>query len=642
MGAAPERSIFLPLSSESGVADLFWGDLNMSDNHLAAMVADRANRNPSATAFRVRRGDAYADVTWGEVSPRIQHLGAGLLSAADLTDGARISIIGNTSMDWVILDFAALSVGLQTVPVYASLLPEEVGFMHADPRVELVIAENAGQLAKVRAMRGGFRFFDLDYGPETLHLKGRVIVVDPAGLAAADDWESLADVEARGREKLASLQEEMKRRIEKVKRSDIATFTYTSGTTGPPKAVIQTHENMLSLLENIAEVNLFGPKVQEGGLFLFLPLAHSFGRLIELAGPFFSSPLIISSVPTLGPDLAASRPGFFPGAPRVFEKMKAKIESGVQSAPPIRQKIFNWAMGVGRETLPFVTTGRPLPLLLALKHRVADKVVFSKVRAKLGFDRTAVLLSGSAPLRSDVHEFFLAMGLMLIEAYGLTETCPGLTANRPNHIKIGTVGQAIKGVILRFAEDGEILAMGPNITQGYLNRADATAEAFDAEGWFHTGDLGSIDADGFVSITGRKKELLKTSGGKYIAPVKIEARLKAVAFVQEAVVIGDNRNFCVALFALDPETLGEWATREGLPADPGHERVRAVLQAHVAEVNRSLASYESIKYFDVLPAPLSVDGGELTASLKVKRKVVSTKYADRIEAMYAQAKPDRD
>ncbi len=614
----------------------------MPDPNIAAMVLERAQRDTSAPAFRVRRADQWTDVPWSEVLPRIEHIAAGLLTATELTDGARVSIIGNTSMDWVILDFAAMSVGLQTVPVYASLLPEEVGFMHADTQVELVVAENASQLNKVRAIRDGFRFFDEDYPASRLRLRGKVILVDPTGVPPADDWESLAAVEERGKARLAELGGEMKRRIGQVRREDIATFTYTSGTTGPPKAVIQTHDNMLSLLENIEEVNLFGPKVKEGGLFLFLPLAHSFGRLIELAGPFFNTALVISSVPTLAADLAGARPGFFPGAPRVYEKMKGKIEGGVAAAPPLRQRIFHWAMGVGKETIPYVTTGRPLPFWLGLRHAVADRLVFSKLRARLGLDRAEILLSGSAPLRRDVHEFFLALGLLLIEAYGLTETCPGLTSNRPGKIKIGTVGQAFKGVELKIAGDGEILAKGPNITRGYLNRPDATSEAFDAEGWFHTGDLGSLDEEGFLTITGRKKELLKTSGGKYIAPVKIEARLKAPSFVQEAVVIGDDRNFCVALFSLDPENLGEWAKGQGVPAEPGHPRVREVIEAHVREVNGTLASFESIKYFEVIPAPMTVEGGELTASLKVKRKVVVTKYAALIEAMYSRSKPGAD
>jgi long-chain acyl-CoA synthetase len=611
----------------------------MADPHIPAMVQRCAARNPDAPAFRIKRDGGWADIAWKEVMPRVEVIAAGLLSATDLPDGARVSIIGNTTMDWVILDFAAMSVGLQTVPVYASLLPEEVGFMHADPQVMLVVAENALQVGKVRAMRDGFTFFDVSYPKSRIPLRGKIVVVDPTGLEPADDWESLAQLEARGKERLASLRDEMKRRVGKVQRSDIATFTYTSGTTGPPKAVIQTHENMLSLIENIEEVQIFGKEVQEGGLHLFLPLAHSFGRLIELAGPYYSTPLVMSSVPTLAADLASARPGFLPAAPRVYEKMKGKVEGGVAASPPTRQKIFNWAIGVGKETIPYVTAGQPIPFWLNTKRAIADKLVFSKVRAKMGLDRCAVLLSGSAPLRSDVHEFFLALGFTLIEAYGLTETCPGLSANRPGKMKIGTVGQAIKGVTLRLAEDGEVLAKGPNITSGYLNRADATGEAFDNEGWFHTGDLGSLDGEGFLTITGRKKELFKTSGGKYIAPVKIEARLKAVSFLQEAVLIGDSKHFCVALFSLDPENFAEWAQKEGIPAEPGHKRVRDVLEAHIKEVNKTLASFESVKYFEVLPGPMTVDGGELTASLKVKRKVVSTKYAHLIEAMYNKPAP---
>lgn len=611
----------------------------MADQHIPAMIQRCAARSPDAPAFRIKRDGGWVDVPWKDVVPRVEAIAAGLLSAAELPDGARVSIIGNTTMDWVILDFAAMSVGLQTVPVYASLLPEEVGFMHADPQVMLVVAENALQVGKVRAMRDGFTFFDVTYTRAQIPLRGKIIVVDPTGLDPADDWESLAQLEARGKERLASLRDEMKRRLGKVKRGDIATFTYTSGTTGPPKAVIQTHDNMLSLIENIEEVNIFGKEVQEGGLFLFLPLAHSFGRLIELAGPYYGTPLVMSSVPTLAADLGTSRPGFLPAAPRVYEKMKGKVEGGVAASPPVRQKIFRWAIGVGKETIPYVTTGQPLPGWLNFRRSIADKLVFSKVRAKMGLDRCAVLLSGSAPLRSDVHEFFMALGFTLIEAYGLTETCPGLSANRPGRMKIGTVGQAIKGVTLRVAEDGEVLAKGPNITSGYLNRPDATGDAFDAEGWFHTGDLGSLDADGFLTITGRKKELFKTSGGKYIAPVKIEARLKALPFLQEAVLIGDGVHFCVALFSLDPENFAEWAQKEGIPADPGHARVREVIAAHVKGVNQTLASFESVKYFEILPGPMTVDGGELTASLKVKRKVVSTKYAQLIEDMYSRPAP---
>lgn len=606
----------------------------MKHEHIAAMVLHRARASPAAAAFRVKRAGAYVEVPWSEVLPRLEALAAGLLSAARLDDGASVAVIGNTSMDWVLVDFAALSVGLKTVPIYASLLPEEVGYMHVDTGAQLVVAENAAQVEKVRSMRKGFSFFDQRYGPERLAIRGKVVVIDPTGLSPADDWESLADLEARGRQQLSALKGELERRSAQLKRDQLATFTYTSGTTGPPKAVMQTHDNMLSMLECIVPAGLFDERVQKHGLMAFLPLAHSFGRLIELAGPFFAAPLIISSVPTLAEDLGLSRPAFFPGAPRVFEKMMAKVMSAIESSPPPRKKIALWAIGVGKRGVPYRTKGRPLPLGLELQRRLADRLVLSKLRARLGLDNAAILLSGSAPLRSDVHEFFLAIGLTLVEAYGLTETCPGLTTNRPTKIQVGSVGQAFDGVTLRVAEDGEVLAKGPNITQGYLNRADATRDAFDADGWFHTGDLGSLDGEGFLKITGRKKELLKTSGGKYIAPVKIEARLKALPIVQEAVVIGDNRNFCTAIFALDPEMLKEFAQREGAEPKPEHQKVQAALKALVDEVNGGLASFEQIKKFCVAPTPFSVDGGELTASLKVKRKVVAEKHGALIEAMY--------
>ncbi len=607
----------------------------MADVHIGEMVLSRAAKNPSRVAFSVRRGSAYHDVQWQEVLPRMRNIAAGLLTAMDLADDAHIAIIGNTSMDWVLCDFAALSVGLRTVPVYGSLLPEEVGYMHCDTGVVLAIVENAAQLDKVRAMREGFTFFEREYAADEVAL-AHVVVIDPTGIEPADDWESLADLEARGADKHDEVAEQMERRRGAVRREQVATYTYTSGTTGPPKAVIQTHDNMLSMLEMIDELRMFSKPVIDGGLFLFLPLAHSFGRLIELSGPFFGSSLVISSVPTLAEDLGLSRPGFFPSAPRVYEKMKAKIEGAVAGAPAVRKALFNWAMGVGRATIEPRSKGAPVPLLTRLQLRVADKLVLSKLRARLGFDKAGLLLSGSAPLSVEVHEFFLAIGVDLMEAYGLTETCPGLTTNMPGAFRLGTVGKPFPGVEIRIADDGEILAKGANITQGYRNREQATAEAFDDDGWFHTGDLGTKDGDGFVKITGRKKELIKTSGGKYVAPAKIEGRLKGLTIVQEAVVIGDLRNYCVCLVAIDPEELETWASQQGSKADAQSAAVHAAVQAHIDEVNGGLASFESIKYFKVLPEPMTVENGILTASLKVKRKVVSERYADLIEDMYGK------
>ena len=451
----------------------------MAASNLGQMVLDRAAESPDSVAFRVRKNDQYHDVTWREASPRLDTIAAGLLTALDLPDDAHIAIVGNTSMDWVLCDFACLGVGLRTVPVYASLLPSEVGYMHVDTQSIVAIVENADQLAKVREMRNGFTFFEKAYTPDQLNLQ-HIVVIDPSGIAPADDWESLEALEARGAEKLEELKDEFERRRKQIERSHTATYTYTSGTTGPPKAVIQTHHNMLTTMESTGSFGLFNDAVRDGGLFLFLPLAHSFGRLVELAGPYFDSALIISSVPTLAEDLLLARPGFFPSAPRVYEKMKAKIESRVAGAPPLRKRLFNWALGVGKSTIEARSRGKSIPFTTRMQHRIADRLVLGRLREALGLDQAALLLSGSAPLSVDVHEFFLALGLDLVEGYGLTETCPALTCNRPHDFRLGTVGKADRPAsTLRIAEDGEICAKGGNITSGYLNREAATRDAFD-------------------------------------------------------------------------------------------------------------------------------------------------------------------
>ena len=412
----------------------------MAYTDLGRMVRERAAQSPAVAAFRVRRGQEYVDVPWSDVLPRLERIGAGVLSALPtLPRGASITIIGNTRLEWVLCDFACLMVGLRTVPVYASLLPEEVGYCHVDTDAILAICEDAAQVEKVRAMRRGFRFFDRDYVAGDVHLQ-RIVVIDPTGLPPADDWESLEALEKRGAERLDALRAEMDERARAVTRDQIATWTYTSGTTGPPKAVTQTHDNRLAMMEAVDHTRMFNDQVRQGGLFLFLPLAHSFGRLIELAGPFFATPLVLSTIPTLAEDLTLSRPGFFPSAPRVFEKMKAKIDGTVAGASPTRQRLFRWAMGVGHQAIPHLVKNEPLPLFLRLQHAVADRLVLSKLRARLGMDRLAYALTGSAPLGQEVHEFFLSLGVVLLEGYGLTETCPALTATQPGKVRVGTVG----------------------------------------------------------------------------------------------------------------------------------------------------------------------------------------------------------
>jgi long-chain acyl-CoA synthetase len=608
------------------------------DVTVGRMVERRIAESPKSAAVRWKEGDAFREADFETLGKRMERIAAGLLTVPGfaLAPRAAITILGNSSYDWIACDFAALSIGLRTVPIYATLLMEECGFLHVDSGAVLAICDDAAQFEKLRALRGGFTFLDTAYEASSIPL-AHIVVIDPRGITPSPEWESLETLEARGERSLADTAERRRELAALPKREDTCTYTYTSGTTGAPKGVVQTNENMLAMLENIAKTGMFHDDVVRDGLFLFLPMAHSFGRLIELAAPFFGAPVICSSVPTLLEDLNATRPGFFPAAPRVFEKMKSRIESKVAGAPPMRQRLFRWAMAAGEATIPYRNEGRAMPFGVRTNYALANKLVLSKLRAALGLDRARLCLSGSAPLNRDVHAFFLSMGLDLIEAYGLTETCPGLTANLPGKAKLGTVGRPLPGVTLRIAEDGEIIAKGPNITAGYLNRDDATREAIDEEGWFHTGDLGSQDEDGFVTITGRKKELMKTSGGKYVVPAKLEGRLKNHPLVQEVVTIADTRNFVAALIAVDIEELAAWAERTGNPADMHHPSVRAEVEAHVKAVNGTLASFETVKTFTFVP-PMTVDTGLLTASLKVKRKEVYARYADEIDGLYRGTK----
>lgn len=610
----------------------------MKHETLGRMFLKRVADSPTNTAIRHKQPDGrWTDTSWSDLGKRMERIASGLLTAIDdLPHHSCIAILGNTSADWIACDFAALSISLQTVPVYATLLPPEVGYVHVDTGTVICIVENKEGLEKVREMRSGFVFFDDEYTADQVKLQ-HIVVMDPTGIEPADDWESLADLEKRGEEKLEETKAERQRRTNDLTRDKTATYTYTSGTTGPPKGVIQTSGNMLAMCEACEAAGVLRDEMRGGGLFLFLPLAHSFGRLIELAGPFFDIPIVISSVPTLLADLQATRPGFFPSAPRVYEKMKSRIESKVAGASPTKQKLFGWAINAGKATVPYRIKGEPVPMWTQMMYSLADKLVLSKLRAQLGLDRASILLSGSAPLSVEVHEFFIAVGLDLLEAYGLTETCPGLTTNLPGRMKLGTVGLAFPGVTIKIASDGEILAKGPNITSGYLNRPDATSGAFSDDGWFHTGDLGSMDSEGFVKITGRKKELMKTSGGKYIAPAKLEALLKNLSIVQEAVTVADTRNYATALIAVDPEELEEWAKATGNAADPQSDAVHAAVQAHIDTCNEKLASYETVKYFRIVE-PMTIESGLLTASLKVKRKVVYDRYADLIDEMYTKGK----
>jgi long-chain acyl-CoA synthetase len=599
--------------------------------NLAEMFFDRAAARADKPRYRVKRGGAWREVVWRDVAAAVRETAAGLIEHG-IAPGDKVAILSATRPEWVDADLATYAAGGITVPIYQSNLPHECGYILANSGSRVCFVENAKQLGKIRAVqRDGF---DLD-GERTSVAVALLVLMegDPDG----PDVVRLADLRERGRAALARLQPEIDARIARVGRDDLATIVYTSGTTGPPKGVMQTHGNHLAAIEAVTELGL----AREGEVdFFFLPLAHSFARMIEYFGLWVGTvTAYASSIDVLTQEIAETKPHLIPSVPRIYEKIHARILGTRQTAGFLQGAIFDWALGVGRQRSALQQQGVALPWLLSLQVMLAHQVVFARIHELLG-GRVRLMVSGGAPLAREIMEFFHAIGLLICEGYGLTETTPILTCNRPDRFKFGTVGTVIGGVTLRIAPDGEILAKGPNIAQGYYLRPEATAESWDREGWFHTGDIGDIDAEGFLRITDRKKDLIKTSGGKYVAPQSIENLLKMQLLISQAVVIGDNRKYCVALLTLDQDEVERTVAAEGLTLASRaeavtHPRIVELVESQVQDVNKHLASYESVKYYRILPHEFSQETGELTPSLKVKRKVVSERYRDLIDQMYA-------
>ena len=601
----------------------------MAYANLAEMFFKRAEELAARPRYRYRVADSWREVTWQTTAERVRAIAAGLIDLG-VGPGDRVALLANTRPEWMEIDFAILACGALTVPIYQSNLPAECGYILANSESSVVFVENPKQRAKIEELTR--RGFELDGVRQTVSVRSVITIEgDP------EAGESLATFVKRGRDALGRMLAEIDGRVADLERDQLATIVYTSGTTGPPKGVLQTHGNHLATVESLLKLGI----AREGDVdFFFLPLAHSFARLIEYYGVAAGTITAFArSIDTLAEDLASSRPHLVPAVPRIYEKLYGRMQGARASGGALRRALFDWAVGVGRARTAYQQAGRPLPTLLAWQDALAHRLVFSRIHQLLG-GNIRYMTSGGAPLSREIAEFFHAVGLPVLEGYGLTETTPSLTVNRPERFKLGTVGLPLDCCELRIAPDGEILARGANVALGYHRRPEATAESWDREGWFHTGDIGEFDADGFLRITDRKKDLIKTSGGKYVAPQKIENLLKLQPHVSQAVVIGDNRKYCTALITLDQEEAGRWASAQGLRlASPeemaAHPRVRELIEAEVAAVNRELASYESIKYFRILPRDLSTESGELTPSLKVKRKVMAERYRQQIEEMYA-------
>jgi long-chain acyl-CoA synthetase len=586
------------------------------------MFFDRVKATPSLEAYRFPVADAWESVTWGETGDHVTKLAAGLV-ALGVQPEQRVAIASGTRYEWVLADLAIMSAGAATTTVYPSSVDEDVAYIVGDSDSHVVFAEDDVQIEKLRRQRA------------ELPAVTKVVTFDgtPDG-----DWViSWSDLEELGASLLADDPDTVEKRIDATAADSLATLIYTSGTTGRPKGVRLRHSSWT--YEGVA-VQATGLLSIDDLQYLWLPLAHSFGKVLLTTQLAIGFPTAVDGrVDKIIDNLAVIKPTFMGAAPRIFEKAHARIVTMTADEGGIKKKIFDQAFKVGHDVARRKLAGESVPPHLAIQHKLFDTLVFAKIRHRFG-GRLRFFVSGAAALNRDIAEWFHAAGILILEGYGLTETAAGSCVNRPTLYKFGSVGLPFDGTDFKIAEDGEILINGPGVMDGYHNNDAATAEAL-SDGWFHTGDIGEIDSDGYVRITDRKKDLFKTSGGKYIAPQIIEGQFKAVApYASQFVVHGNERNFVSALVTLDPDSIGTWAEQNGMAGMSYSEIVssdaaRQLVQGYVDELNTRLNRWETIKKFVILERDLTVEDGEITPSMKVKRKVVEANYKAELDAFYS-------
>jgi long-chain acyl-CoA synthetase len=580
-------------------------------NDVFALVTARG----SAVAMQAQDADgAWVPITYEQLYGRVRAL-AEVFLRWGVAKGDRVAILSENRWEWAVTDFAALTIGAVDVPLYPTLTPEQIGYMLRDSAAKVAVVSSAEQYENLK-LAG-----DL---PELEH----VVMMDAGAFAGTESFASLM-VDAPAKQQRDAKFDAL---IAEAKPEDIFTIIYTSGTTGEPKGVILTHGNLATNLNYAMEPIPNRP----GDLYIsFLPLSHIFARHVDYALMAEGTQIVYCPrFDQLAAAMRVIRPMIFIAVPRVYEKIKQGVEAK-SSASPVKAKILRWALGVGKQHRETTLAGKT-PTGLA--YKLADKLVFSKIREAFG-GRSRIFISGGAALGIDTAGWFADVGIRIFEGYGLTETSPVLTMNSPLNHRIGTVGKKLVNVECRFAADGELEARGPSIFPGYWNKPKDTAEVFTADGWFKTGDIGVIDSDGFISITDRKKELLKTSGGKLIAPQPIENKLKANSLVGHAALVGDRHKFVSALISPNFAALTTWAQGQGIAAaDPKSlvkdPKVVALYQGIVTQVNGTLAHFEDIKRVCIVPDEWSVEEGELTPSMKLKRRVVEKKYAGEIAEFY--------
>jgi len=567
--------------------------------------------------------------TWTPVSARdfgftVRALSLGL-NALGVQPGDRVAILSENRPEWAMADYAVLCAGAWSVPIYPTLPAAQIAPLLNDAGVRAIFVSTLEQLGKILTVHSQC--------PALEH----VILLDGQPPGEPGFWNFHAVVD-RGRPTLEMSPGMFDQRASRVRPEDVATIIYTSGTTGVPKGAMLTHSNFVSNVLTGCEVV---PFTDDAVALSFLPLSHVFERMLDYAYLHKGASIAYAeSVERLADNFKEINPHCFGAVPRVYEKVYARIMAKVEAGSPIKKKLFAWATRIGAERVPFVTSGQAMPAALARKAAIADALVFKKIRAALG-TRFRFAVSGGAPLSPELAAFFVGAGVAVYEGYGLTETSPVIAVNGPGRWRVGTVGKPLRGVEVRIAADGEILSRGPHIMKGYFNKPDATKDAIGADGWFHTGDIGQFDADGFLSITDRKKDLIVLAGGKKAAPQPIENALKHSPYVGMPIVIGDRQKFLAALIVPNFDKLRDWAAAghrtvrwEAIDADAA---VRALFQAEIDAYNADRPHHEQIRAFALLPSELTIEDGSVTPTLKVKRRTIETRYRDLIEGMYAAA-----
>ncbi|MEW5632028.1 AMP-dependent synthetase/ligase [Streptomyces hydrogenans] len=620
----------------------------MSDNQtqidnrppsVAALFLERVDATPDAEAYRYpvpaasgTGADDWKSLSWGQAAQRVYAIAAGLIDLGVQSE-ERVALASSTRVEWILADLGVMCAGAATTTVYPQTNADESSFILSDSESRVLIAEDAVQLAKAVERRA-----------ELPHLH-HVVVVDPEGADTSDEWVlTLAELEARGAAYLEKHPEAVKERVSAITAEQLATLIYTSGTTGRPKGVRLPHDNWSYMAKAIAATGLV---TQEDVQYLWLPLAHVFGKVLTSGQIEVGHVTAVDGrVDKIIENLPVVQPTYMAAVPRIFEKVYNGVAAKARAGGGAKYKIFQWAAGVGREYAKatqdnFRRTGTAsAPFGLTAKHKVADALVFAKIRDAFG-GRLRACISGSAALAPEIGYFFAGAGIHILEGYGLTESSAASFVNPGEAYRTGTVGKPLPGTEVRIADDGEILLRGPGIMEGYHGLPEKTAEVLEADGWFHTGDIGELSADGYLRITDRKKDLIKTSGGKYIAPAEVEGQFKAVCpFVSNILVHGADRNYCTALISLDEPSILGWAAEHGLGGKSYAEVVAApatvtLVQGYVDRLNEGLQRWQTIKKFRLLPRDLDIEHGELTPSLKLKRPVVEREYKGLIEEMYA-------